>query len=233
MRFTSSSSRLIFGDALADQPAVGLDLGFARAAEEAEAAALAFEMGPALHQPRALIGEMGQLDLQAPFARPGPLAEDFQDERRAVEHLGAPGLLQIALLHRREAGIDDDDFGFKGRAKRFDLIGLARPDQRRRHGAGDRRNHRMRDFKPDGGGERHRLFQPRLLAPAPPDRVRGGARFARNVQHDRAPRFARRVAGPPCALCGALAGQVSVAPPESGSWSWIGPIGITVEIACL
>jgi hypothetical protein len=34
------------GDAVADQPAVGLDLRLAGAAAEAEAAALAAEMGP-------------------------------------------------------------------------------------------------------------------------------------------------------------------------------------------
>ena len=90
-------------DALADQAAVGFDLGFAGTAEEAEAAALALKMGPASDQPAALIGEMGELDLQAPFPRLRAFAEDFQDERGAIEHLRVPRLLQIALLHRAKA----------------------------------------------------------------------------------------------------------------------------------
>ena len=48
---------------LLDQAAVGFDLRFAGAAEEAEAAALAFKMGPTAHQPRFLIFEMRQLNL--------------------------------------------------------------------------------------------------------------------------------------------------------------------------
>ena len=86
--------------AVADQPAVGLDLGLARAAEEAEAAALALEVGPAAHQPPRLIVEMGELDLQPPFRRRRPLAEDLEDQAGAVDHLGLGRRLQVLLLDR-------------------------------------------------------------------------------------------------------------------------------------
>ncbi len=51
-------------DALADQPAIRFDLGFTGTAHEAEAAALALEMGPGPHQAAALIIQMRQFDLQ-------------------------------------------------------------------------------------------------------------------------------------------------------------------------
>ena len=52
---------------------------------------------------------MGELDLEAPFPRLRPLAEDLEDQSGAVDDLGLPGALEIALLDRRQRVVDDDE----------------------------------------------------------------------------------------------------------------------------
>ena len=85
-------------------------LGFTRPAEEAEAAALTFEVSPTSDQPTGLVIEMGQFDLQAAFRRCGSLSENLEDQASAVDDL-APGLvLQGLLLDWCQRRIDHQQF---------------------------------------------------------------------------------------------------------------------------
>ena len=161
MLLTPSRSRFDAGDALGDQAAVGLDLGLAGAAEKAEAAALAFEMGPGPHQPAALVIEMRELDLQRAFAGAGAPAENFEDQPGAVEHLGVPRLLQIALLHRGERAIHHHEAGLVGLDEAGELLDLAFADIGRGPELGERHQAGVDHLEIDRAGEPDRLFEAR------------------------------------------------------------------------
>ena len=142
------------GDAVGDQAAVGLDLGLARAAEEAEAAALALEVGPGADQPPRLIVEMGQLDLQPPLRRRRPLAKYLEDEAGAVDHLGLCGSLEILLLDRADRRVDDEQFRSFALDGLGDLIDLARAEQGRRARLADPEAKPLDHLDPEVVGDR-------------------------------------------------------------------------------
>src|SRR5690606_487036 len=90
------------------QASVGFDLRFTGATEESATTALALKVGPASDQTAFLIIQMRQFDLQGTFLGVRTLAENFENEPRTVDDLDVPFLFQIALLHRRQRMIDDD-----------------------------------------------------------------------------------------------------------------------------
>src|SRR3546814_12794514 len=103
---------------IADHPPVGLDLRFAGTAEEAETAALAFEVGPAAHEPTRLIIEMRELDLQAALGGRCAFAEGLEDQAGTAEHFRAACGFELARGNRAERRADG--------AKRCGLRGDAR-----------------------------------------------------------------------------------------------------------
>ena len=100
---------LQLGNALADQPPVDFELAFTRAAKKPEPATLTFEMCPGPHQTGPLISQRRQLDLQSALMGAGPRAENLEDQARPVDDLGLPAPLEIALLHRAQRSINDDE----------------------------------------------------------------------------------------------------------------------------
>ena len=66
-------------------------------------------MCPRSNQPALLIFEMRQLDLQRAFPRARAPPENLENQPGAVDDLGVEGTLEIALLPRRQLGIDDDE----------------------------------------------------------------------------------------------------------------------------
>lgn len=205
--------------AVADHPPVGFDLGFAGTAEEAEAAALPFEVGPAAHEASSLIIEMGEFDLEAPFGGRRAFAEDFEDQARAVDDLGLDRLFQIALLDRGQRGIDDQELGLVLPDCQRDLLDLARPEQRRR----------LRVAQPEGKPSDHvdsdRSGKSRGLVEARFGRARIVAgTLGQSYERSRAP-------AQPVVFVTVENAQSSSEPSISARLS--GWAGWTVEIACL
>ena len=114
-------------DLVADQAAVGLQLGFAGAAR-ADRALHPLEVGPLPGQARQQILVLRQRHLHRAFAGARALGEDVQDERGAVDDLAAEPLLQRALLRGGELVVADHDAGAQLAAHGGNLFQLAFAD---------------------------------------------------------------------------------------------------------
>ncbi|MNN21582.1 hypothetical protein D3C81_1349110 [compost metagenome] len=99
-------ARLDLTQAHPQQTAVGFQLGFTRAAQ-ADTTLLSLKVGPAAHQPRAHVLELGQFDLQLAFMGTRPLGEDIEDQPGAIKHATLEDALEVAFLARREGVIEN------------------------------------------------------------------------------------------------------------------------------
>ena len=229
------------GDAIADQPAVGFDLGFAGAAHESKTAALALQMGPGPHQTAALIVQMRQFDLQRALLGLGAAAEDFQDQPGAVENLGIPGLLQIALLDRRQRAIHHHQLDLVPGDEADDFLDLALAEIGRGPDLADRRDDGVGDGQVDRARQALGFLEPRLgIADGMRLRLRVGvaathAQIGADDDHPPglfAPRRPRTV-GAPFKISGFQSGTSQAGASSPPSNNWIGAPGMMVEIACL
>ena len=108
-----------------------------------------------------MIVECREFDLEAALPGLGALAENLQDEPGAVDHLAAPGALQITLLDRGQGPIDDDDLDRPRRESAPQFLHFAAPKQRRRADRAQGRGLGELDVEADGFRERHRFGQGR------------------------------------------------------------------------
>src|SRR6266568_8608236 len=79
--------------------------------------------------------------------------EDLQDQPGAVEHLGVPGALQIALLDRRDRAIHDREIDLEAFDDPGDLLDFALSEIGRRTDFGDRHEACLDHLKIDGARE--------------------------------------------------------------------------------
>ena len=148
------------GDAVAREPAVGLDLRLARApgadAADAAAGAETLEVRPQAAHAGHVVLELRQLDLELALGGVGVAGEDVEDHRGAVDHRHPELLLEVALLARRELVVDRDEVRVRRLQQRLELVDLARAEVevrvRASRGAG-----RSRPTDGDAGGAQQLL----------------------------------------------------------------------------
>jgi hypothetical protein len=108
---------------------------------------------------------MRELHLQPAFCRRRALAEDLEDQSRAVDDLALELFLEVALLDRAERAIDDDELGLVLIAGDLDVADLTLAKQRRRPRLADRDDEAVDDLDTDREGEPLALVEPRFGIP--------------------------------------------------------------------
>src|SRR5262249_29956737 len=142
------------GDAVAGEPAVGLELRLAGAAR-ADAAAEPLEVLPHPAHARQVVLELCELDLELSLGADRVLRADVEDQLRAIDDARLQRVLEVALLRRLELVVDDERLCTEPAEGLLELLGLAladvRPHRRPRAVLDDRAD------RLDAGGARELL----------------------------------------------------------------------------
>ncbi len=98
-------------DALADAPAVHLQLGLARTAVGADAAAHAGQLGSLAGEAGQQVVQLGQLNLGLALAGVGMKCEYIQYQSGAIDDLAGTMFFQVSLLGRSQFPVEDNQIG--------------------------------------------------------------------------------------------------------------------------
>ena len=98
-------------DFVANETTIHLKLRFTRTATHANAATLAFEVGPATNEPRHQVLHLGQFDLQLALRATCTLGKDVQNQISPINHAHANDFFNVANLDRRELVVKHDQIG--------------------------------------------------------------------------------------------------------------------------
>jgi len=110
-----------------DDASVRLELALARSTRP-DPAAGPRQVGPQPRQPRQLVLELRQFDLETAFVGLGVEREDVEDEPAAVDDLDVEQLLEGPLLGRRQLVVGDQDVEAGLALGRDEILGLALAD---------------------------------------------------------------------------------------------------------
>jgi len=105
---------------------------------------------------------MRKIDLQRTLLGGGSAPEDFQDQARSIDDLSVPMLFEIALLHRCQRMVDNDQAGIGFIQKMTDFLDLAGAEQCRRTWLVDRDDKPLGHLEIDGERQPLRFLKLRL-----------------------------------------------------------------------
>ena len=112
---------------------------------------------------------MCKIDLQPALGGPRARAEDFKNERGAIEDFGVPRLFKVPVLAWTESRVDNDQAGPRRSFSEAlgDQVDPAGADQCRRPRTSDNGDFAVDDFEVNRFSEADRFFQPRFGAASP------------------------------------------------------------------